>query len=109
MIRGFVEHVNDPGGAVGYLGNLAPWDHVFKDTLYATQEILGDAVAVRLILLYLNLRIQTYAYCSDIPMLGHMGSQLAYRLPSMHAVHRQLEYVPLSLCISQLEAQPNHI
>jgi len=46
MIRGFVEHVNDPGGAVGYLGNLAPWDHVFKDTLYATQEMLGDGVAI---------------------------------------------------------------
>lgn len=46
MIRGFVEHANSPGGAVGYLGALAPWDHVFKDTLYATQEILGDGVAV---------------------------------------------------------------
>ena len=46
MIRGFVDHALDPGGAVGYLGALAPWDHVFKDTLYATQEILGDGVAV---------------------------------------------------------------
>ncbi|CAL1701652.1 unnamed protein product [Somion occarium] len=46
MIRGFVDHVNDPGGAVGYIGALAPWDHVFKDTLYATQEILGDGVAI---------------------------------------------------------------
>lgn len=47
MIRGFIDHVNSPGGAAAYLGNLAPWDHVFKDTLYATQEILGDGVAVR--------------------------------------------------------------
>ena len=46
MVRGFVDHATDPGGAVGYLGALAPWDHVFKDTLYATQEILGDGVAV---------------------------------------------------------------
>ncbi|TCD71375.1 hypothetical protein EIP91_011146 [Steccherinum ochraceum] len=46
MIRGFVDHANDPGGAVAYLGNLAPWDHVFKDTLYATQEIIGDGVAI---------------------------------------------------------------
>ena len=46
MIRGYVEHANTPGGAVAYIGNLAPWDHVFKDTLYATQEIFGDAVAV---------------------------------------------------------------
>ncbi|KAG5220570.1 vacuolar triacylglycerol lipase [Salix suchowensis] len=28
------------GGAVGYIGNLRRWDHVLKDTLYATQEIL---------------------------------------------------------------------
>lgn len=46
MIRGYVEHANTPGGAVAYIGALAPWDHVFKDTLYATQEIFGDAVAV---------------------------------------------------------------
>ncbi|KAH8106283.1 hypothetical protein BXZ70DRAFT_429932 [Cristinia sonorae] len=46
MVRGYVDNVNSPGGAVGYLGNLAPWDHVFKDTLYATQEILGDGVAI---------------------------------------------------------------
>ncbi|KAK7695608.1 hypothetical protein QCA50_000244 [Cerrena zonata] len=46
MIRGFVDHATSPGGAVGYLGALAPWDHVFKDTLYATQEILGDGVAI---------------------------------------------------------------
>ena len=46
MIRGYVDHALTPGGAVAYLGNLAPWDHVFKDTLYATQEIFGDAVAV---------------------------------------------------------------
>lgn len=52
MIRGFVDHVNDPGGAVGYIGALAPWDHVFKDTLYATQEILGDGVAVSSIHLF---------------------------------------------------------
>ena len=47
MIRGYVDHATTPGGAVAYIGNLASWDHVFKDTLYATQEIFGDAVAVR--------------------------------------------------------------
>ncbi|PSS37990.1 hypothetical protein PHLCEN_2v173 [Hermanssonia centrifuga] len=46
MIEGYVIHRSDPGGPVAYIGKLAPWDHVFKDTLYATQEILGDAVAV---------------------------------------------------------------
>lgn len=49
MIQGYVEHADVPGGAVAYLGNLASWDHVFKDVLYATQEIFGDAVGVRCI------------------------------------------------------------
>ncbi|KAJ7044837.1 hypothetical protein C8F04DRAFT_1174595 [Mycena alexandri] len=35
-----------PGGPVGYLGILAQWDHVFSNVIYATQSILGDAVAV---------------------------------------------------------------
>lgn len=47
MIQGYVVHVNEPGGAVAYLGDLRPWDHIFKDTIYATQEIFGDGVAVR--------------------------------------------------------------
>ena len=47
MINGYVVHAADAGGPVGYISALAPWHHVFKDTLYATQEILGDAVAVR--------------------------------------------------------------
>ena len=48
MIDAYVVHRNDPGGPVAHIGALAPWDHVFKDTIYATQEILGDAVAVRM-------------------------------------------------------------
>ncbi|KAJ7460860.1 hypothetical protein B0H11DRAFT_938401 [Mycena galericulata] len=46
LIRGFITDRNAPGGPVGYLGQLALWDHIFKDTIYATQSILGDAVAV---------------------------------------------------------------
>lgn len=46
MVRGYTDLVNAPGGAAAYLSELAPWDHVFKDTLYATQEMFGDAVAV---------------------------------------------------------------
>ncbi|KAJ7477178.1 hypothetical protein B0H11DRAFT_2234653 [Mycena galericulata] len=46
LLRGFSTFVNGPGGAVGYLGVLGYWDHIFKDTLYATQSILGDAAAV---------------------------------------------------------------
>ncbi|KAI0341499.1 hypothetical protein BDW22DRAFT_1359087 [Trametopsis cervina] len=46
MLDAYVIHRNDPGGPVAHMGALAPWDHVFKDTIYATQEILGDAVAI---------------------------------------------------------------
>lgn len=46
MVMAYVIHRDAPGGPAAYIGALAPWDHVFKDTLYATQEMLGDAVAV---------------------------------------------------------------
>lgn len=46
LIEGFTEHALTPGGPVAYFGNLRTWDHVLKDTLYATQEILGNAAAV---------------------------------------------------------------
>jgi uncharacterized membrane protein len=46
MVMAYCINRLSPGGPVGYISQLAPWDHVFKDTLYATQEILGDAVAI---------------------------------------------------------------
>ncbi|KAK7693605.1 hypothetical protein QCA50_003174 [Cerrena zonata] len=46
MVRGYVDEVNSPGGAAAFLSNLAPWDHIFKDTIYATTEMLGDGVAI---------------------------------------------------------------
>lgn len=46
MVMAYVIKRDEPGGPAAYIGALAPWDHVFKDTLYATQEIFGDAVAV---------------------------------------------------------------
>ena len=46
LIQGYVVHAGDPGGPAAWFGALSPWDHVLKDTLFATQEILGDAVAV---------------------------------------------------------------
>lgn len=46
MLQGYVVHANDPGGPAAYFGVLSSWDHILKDTLYATQEILGDAVAI---------------------------------------------------------------
>lgn len=46
MVEAYVVHRNDVGGPAAWISKLAPWDHVFKDTLYATQEMLGDAAAI---------------------------------------------------------------
>ncbi|KAF5379631.1 hypothetical protein D9757_009201 [Collybiopsis confluens] len=46
MVEGYVDHGLTPGGPVAYIGNLRPWDHIMKDTLYATQENLGSAAAI---------------------------------------------------------------
>lgn len=46
MIEGYVVHANEPGGPAAFLGVLSTWHHIFKDVVYATQEIMGDAVAV---------------------------------------------------------------
>ncbi|KAJ3551279.1 hypothetical protein NM688_g4795 [Phlebia brevispora] len=46
MVEAYVIHRDDPGGPVAWISALAPWHHVFKDTLYATQEMLGDAAAI---------------------------------------------------------------
>ncbi|KAF7288863.1 hypothetical protein HMN09_01368800 [Mycena chlorophos] len=46
LIRGFIIFRDAPGGPAAYLGVLEYWDHIFKDTLYATQSIFGDAAAV---------------------------------------------------------------
>ncbi|KAJ7477160.1 hypothetical protein B0H11DRAFT_2234637 [Mycena galericulata] len=40
LLRGFSTFVNSPGGAVGYLGVLGYWDHIFKDTLYASSIVM---------------------------------------------------------------------
>ena len=44
---GYVDHAFTAGGPAAYIGNLRPWDHILKDTLYATQENLGSAAAVK--------------------------------------------------------------
>jgi len=46
LIRGYVDFASAPGGPAAYLSELAPWDHVFKDTIYATTELLGDAISI---------------------------------------------------------------
>ncbi|KAJ3842651.1 hypothetical protein F5878DRAFT_374850 [Lentinula raphanica] len=46
LVEGYVDHALSPGGAAAYIGNLRPWHHILKDTLYATQENLGSAAAI---------------------------------------------------------------
>ncbi|KAF4566033.1 hypothetical protein EYR40_002146 [Pleurotus pulmonarius] len=46
LLQGFALHSGDVGGPLTYLGNMRMWDHIMKDTLYATQEILGNAAGI---------------------------------------------------------------
>ncbi|KAJ7439066.1 hypothetical protein B0H11DRAFT_2103248 [Mycena galericulata] len=46
LIRGYVDFALAPGGPAGYIGTLNRWDHMMKDTLYATQSMVGDAAAI---------------------------------------------------------------
>ena len=40
-------HAAGPGGAAAYFSELATWHHTAIDALMVTQEIIGDAIAVR--------------------------------------------------------------
>ena len=77
MVMGYVIHRNDHGGPVAWISALAPWHHVFKDTLYATQEMLGDAAAV------------SSSEQMKLPVL--CGSLLSQDLPNIRVVGTQLE------------------
>ncbi|KAJ7862821.1 hypothetical protein B0H13DRAFT_2566015 [Mycena leptocephala] len=46
LVTGFADFADAPGGPVAYLAELQLWHHIAKDTVYATQSILGDAAAV---------------------------------------------------------------
>ncbi|KAF9487682.1 hypothetical protein BDN71DRAFT_1478503 [Pleurotus eryngii] len=46
LLQGFAVHAGACGGALAYLGNMRMWDHILKDTLYATQETLGSAAGI---------------------------------------------------------------
>ncbi|KAH9481029.1 hypothetical protein JR316_0005548 [Psilocybe cubensis] len=46
LIRGYADFRDADGGPVAYIGNLRRWDHILKDTIYATQENLGSAAAI---------------------------------------------------------------
>ncbi|KAF5346990.1 hypothetical protein D9757_013398 [Collybiopsis confluens] len=46
MVAGYVDHGSTQDGPEAYISNLKSWDHILKDTLYATQENLGSAAAI---------------------------------------------------------------
>lgn len=52
LLRGYADERLSPGGPVAYIGNLKLWDHILKDTIYATQENLGSAAAVSIGVLF---------------------------------------------------------
>ncbi len=84
VFYGFVNHVGDEGGAVGYINNLRRWDDVMTNTLYATQEILGGAAAVGALGLVslgdsMYLRVSHFRYI-DVSFCGtRTGESLRYR------------------------------
>lgn len=47
LLQGYVWFRDAPGGPAAYYNNIARWDHVFKGTIYVTQAIIGDGLAVR--------------------------------------------------------------
>ncbi|KAJ3823652.1 hypothetical protein F5880DRAFT_1612704 [Lentinula raphanica] len=48
MVEGYVDHAQGPGGASAYMSNLRSWHYILKDVLYATQENLGIAAALKI-------------------------------------------------------------
>lgn len=99
MLQGYVIHGSDPGGPVAWLGALPPWHHVIKDTLYANQEIMGDAVAVRSRGYRLHADIQTFV--SRCIELGSFGIAIGKR-SHCPASSSLAEWVRLLLAHSRL-------
>lgn len=87
MVEGYVDNANAPGGAAAYIANLAPWHHVFKDTLYATQEIFGDFVAVRADHEPLTARPILIVSNPDLSLLHHLGQKLESHHRAKHPIH----------------------
>lgn len=73
LLRGYGDRLLAPGGPVGYLGVIGKWDHVLKDTLYATQENFGSGAAVwpSYTKRIMNISVwQIWALTTDLQMLG---------------------------------------
>lgn len=60
LVRGYADFRDADGGPVAYIGDLRRWDHILKDTIYATQENLGSAAAVHKHLVHDLLLILTF-------------------------------------------------
>ena len=90
MVEAYVIHRDDRGGPVAWISALAPWHHVFKGTLYATQEMLGDAAAV-------GYRWHGFgsvlipATALDLPHIRALGPQLEDHCTTMRAPHCEHE------------------
>lgn len=102
MVEGYVDYALAPGGAVAYIGNLVPWHHILKDTLYATQEILGSAAAVSCSFALPSRTDSTPRL--DIPLLGALGPQLENHPFPLDVTHGQHRYVS---CTSHKLALPS--
>lgn len=96
LVRGYVDDRLAPGGPVAYIGNLRLWDHILKDTLYATQENLGSAAAVRTAAITAFIKPALILLQSpDLQNLGAVVVRLEdYRLPH-NVVDSQSQYVNL--------------
>jgi hypothetical protein len=87
LSQGYVIHRSDPGGPAAWINALSPWHHVFKDTVYATQEILGDAIAVcHLISDTLNV---SDSLRLDLQNICHLGEKLEGCDSPVYASHRR--------------------
>ena len=92
LVRAYVDFEFAPGGPAAYLSELAPWDHVFKDTIYATTELFGDAISVS-DLIHFMISTVILNYATDLSLLGRLGTQLESHRSSYHPAHRQHQYV----------------
>jgi len=85
---GYVDHAFTQGGPAAYIGNLRPWDHILKDTLYATQENLGSAAAVNSFFFRFT-TVGDLCGSLDLPMLGLMERRLESHRVAHHVARRQ--------------------
>ncbi|GJE87833.1 hypothetical protein PsYK624_039160 [Phanerochaete sordida] len=108
LVQGYVIHAGDPGGPAAFFNRLDPWDHVMKDTLYATQEILGDAVAIYrtwtlwdqnwkvlapLAVLFITSSVFGYAVCDTFTKIHDSSSIFSHQLSTLITVFYAMSFV----------------